>query len=199
MSVVTKKDDVPFQFTYHMFFLAVDFRQRIPTFYIHIVGKSYGKTCSVLRCLSRVKRYSCRASYVFKTHFLSEKVMSQIYGFQYYLPVQLPRKTYHFSSRQSKNEVVHRVQVYPSLAKIEGMMNAPVLVQQFTHLIHLDHSYRLSYLLRQFADMTGKIHDRKQTKYKRQNKHNSTRGKPFSFLKKVMVHCDRPRSNCLLC
>ena len=84
--------------------------------------------------------------------------MSQIYGFQYCLPVQLPRKAYHFNSRQSKNEVVHRVQVYPLLAKIE-MVNGPVLliVQQFTHLIPLDHSYRLSYLLRQFADKMGKI------------------------------------------
>ena len=51
---------------------------------------------------------------------------------------------------QSKNEVVHEVQVYPSLAKNEEMMNTPVLVQHFTHLIPIDHSYRLSYLLRQF-------------------------------------------------
>ena len=45
-------------------------------------------------------------------------------------------------------------------------MNASVLVQQFTHLIPLDHSYRLSYLLRQFADKTEKIHNRKQAKHK---------------------------------
>ena len=78
-------------------------------------------------------------------------------------------------------------------------MSAPVLVQQFTpHLIHLDHSYRLSYLLRQFADKTGKIISRKQTKHKRKNKHNSTRGKYFSLFRTVMIHCDRPRSNCLL-
>ena len=58
-------------------------------------------------------------------------------------------------------------------------MNAPALVlQQFTHLVHPDHSYRLSYLLRQFADKTGKIHhDRKQTKHKRKNnEQNSTCG-----------------------
>ena len=49
-------------------------------------------------------------------------------------------------------------------------MNAPALVQQVTHLVHPDHSYRLSYLLRQFVDNTGKIHnDRKQTKHKRKN------------------------------
>ena len=199
MSVVTKKDYLPFQFTYHASFLAVDFRQRIPTFFIRIVQKSYGKTCYIIRCLSRVQQYSCRASYVFKRHFLSEKNMSQIYGFQYYIPVQLLRKAYHFNSRQSKNKVVHRVQVYPSLAKIEGMKNAPVLVQQFTHLIRLDPSYRLSYLLWQFADKTGKIDYRKQTKHKRKNKHNSTHGKHFSPFRKVVVHFDRPRSNCLLC
>ena len=64
-------------------------------------------------------------------------------------------------------------------------MNAPVLVQQFAHLIPLDHSYRLSYLLRQPADKTGKI-----TIESRQN----TRGKTsktvhmanISLLKKVM-------------
>ena len=122
--------------------------------------------------------------------------MSQIYGFQYYLPVQLPRKTYHFNSRQSKNEVVHTV--YPSLAKLEETMHAPVLVQQFTHLIHSDRFYRLSYLLRQFAGKTVKIHnDRKQTKQKRKNKHNSTRGKHFSLFRKLMVHCGRSQSNCL--
>ena len=48
--------------------------------------------------------------------------------------------------------------------------------------------------------MTGKIHNRKQTKHKRKNnEQNSTCGKHFSLVRKVMVHCDRPRSNCLLC
>ena len=78
-----------------------------------------------------------------KTHFLSEKIKSQIYEFQYYLPVQLPRKIYQFNSRQSKNEVVHKV--YLSLVKLE-MMNAPILVQQFTLLVN--RSFHLSYLLR---------------------------------------------------
>ena len=49
-------------------------------------------------------------------------------------------------------------------------MHAPVLVQQFTHLIHPGCSYRLSYLLRKFADKTAKIHDnRKETKHKGEN------------------------------
>ena len=102
---------------------------------------------------------------------------------------------------QSKNEMVHGVQVYPSLAKIEGMMNAPpVLAQQFTHPIPLDHSYRLSYLLRQFCG-----HDRKNTQLtivsrqntKGKNKQNSTHGKYFSFQKSNEFTLDRPRSNCL--
>ena len=111
--------------------------------------------------------------------------MFQIYGFQYHLPVQLPRETYHFNSRQSKREVVHRVQVYPSLAKIEEMMSAPVLVQQFTpHLIHLDHSYRLSYLLRQFADKTGKIHKQKADKKQEEKQaQQNTRQTFLSFQK----------------
>ena len=47
--------------------------------------------------------------------------------------------------------------------KIE-MVNARLLVQQFTHLVHPNSSYRLSYLLRQFVDKTGKVRDRQQTK-----------------------------------
>ena len=46
------------------------------------------------------------------------------------------------------------------------MVNAPFLVQQFTHPVHPNSSYRLSYLLRQFVDNTGKIHNREQTKHK---------------------------------
>ena len=72
------------------------------------------------------------------------------------------------NARQSKNKLVHRV--YSSLAKIEGMTNAPALVQQFMYLVHPNRSYRLSYLLRQFADKTEKTHsNRKQTKHKRTN------------------------------
>ena len=95
------------------------------------------------------------------SRFSGPKNSSQIYGFRYYLPVvQLPRKTYHFKSRQSKNNVVHRV-LYPLLTNIEGAMDAPALVKQFTHLVNPDPSYRLSYLLRHFADKAGKVHNRK--------------------------------------
>ena len=40
--------------------------------------------------------------------------------------------------------------------KIE-MVNARLLVQQFRHPVHPNSSYRLSYLLRQFVDNTGKM------------------------------------------
>ena len=44
----------------------------------------------------------------------------------------------------------------------------------------------------------GKNHKQKADKTQEENKHNSTRGKYFSLFRTVMVHCDRPRSNCLL-
>ena len=49
-------------------------------------------------------------------------------------------------------------------------MDTPALVQKFTHLIHPDRPYRLSYLLRQITDKAGKTHNnRKQAKHKRKN------------------------------
>ena len=62
--------------------------------------------------------------------------------------------------------------------KIE-MVNAPLLVQQFTHVVHPNSSYRLSYLLRQFVDKTGKIYNREQTK------HNGKTNKTVSFFQKT--------------
>ena len=67
-------------------------------------------------------------------------------------------------------------------------MNAPVLVQQFTRLIHFDHSYRLSYLLRQLADKTGKIHnDRNQTKHKRKSDDQKVHAANISLSRRMMV------------
>ena len=89
-------------------------------------------------------------------------IMSQIYWFQYYLTAQLSRNTYHFKVNQ-------RIQRYTQNTlhrrKIE-MVNAPLLVQQFTHPVHPNSSYRLSYLLRHFVDKTGKIRNREQAKHK---------------------------------
>ena len=63
-------------------------------------------------------------------------------------------------------------------------MYAPVLVQQLTHLIHPDRSHCLSYLLRQIAGRTGKIHKQKADKAKEEKQREySTRGKHFSFQK----------------
>ena len=46
------------------------------------------------------------------------------------------------------------------------MVNAPLLVQQFTHPVHPNSSYRLSYIPRQLVDKTGKIRNREQTNHK---------------------------------
>ena len=78
--------------------------------------------------------------------------------------------------------------IYPWLAKVEGTVHASVLVQQFTHLIHPDRSYRLSNLLRQFADKKGNIHNnRKQTKYKRKNNEQIVHAANISLFGNVMV------------
>ena len=54
-------------------------------------------------------------------------------------------------------------------------MNAPALLQQFTHLVHSDRSYSLLHLLQQIADKAGKVHNnRKKTNHKR--KHNEQTG-----------------------
>ena len=86
-----------------------------------------------------------------------------------YLSAQSPRKTYHFKGNQ-------RIQRYTENTlhrrKLE-MVNAPLLVQQFTHPVHPNSSYRLSYLLRQIVDKTG-IRNRQQTKTQGKNKQNST-------------------------
>ena len=64
-------------------------------------------------------------------------------------------------------------------------MNAPLLVQQFTHLIHFNHSYLLSYLLRQLADKTGNIHNgRNQTKHKRKNDNQTVHAANISLSRK---------------
>ena len=57
-------------------------------------------------------------------------------------------------------KVKHRIQRYTENTlhrrKIE-MVNAPLVVQQFTHLMHPNSSYRLMYLLPAiFVDNTGK-------------------------------------------
>ena len=99
-----------------------------------------------------------------------------------YLSAQLPRKTYHFKGNQ-------RIQRYTENTlhrrKIE-MVNARLLVQQFTHPVHPNSSYRLSYLLRQFVDNTGKNMQYAADKIQGKNKQDSTRAN-ISLFRKVMV------------
>ena len=77
--------------------------------------------------------------------------------------------------------------MYPSSAKVD-MVNAPLLVQQqFTDPVHPNSSYRLSYLLRQFVDKTGKIHTREQIKHKRKTSKTASR-----FQKSKVVNMTGP-------
>ena len=108
--------------------------------------------------------------------------MSQIYWFQYadYLSAQLPIKTYHFKGSQ-------RIQRYTENTlhrqKIE-MVNARLLVQQFTHPVHPNSSYRLSNLLQQFVDNTEEIRNRQQTKKTRGKTSKTVHRQTFLFSEK---------------
>ena len=111
-----------------------------------------------------------------------------------YLSGQLSRKTYHFKGNKKiqryTENTLHR-------RKIE-MVNARLLVQQFTHPVHPNSSYRLSYLLRQFVDKTGKyaIGSRQNTREKQQAR-QYTWQMFLSYRKVNEFTLDRPRSNCL--
>ena len=101
-----------------------------------------------------------------------------------YLSAQLPRKTYNFKGNQ-------RIQRYTentlNRQKIE-MVNAPLLVQQFTHPVHPNRSYRLSYLLRQFVDKTGKIRNRERRQSTREKQAKQyTRQANIIFSRKVTM------------
>ena len=82
--------------------------------------------------------------------------------------------TYQFSYQKRQptisNQGNQRIQRYTEHTlrqrKIE-MVNASLLVQQFTHPVHPNSSYHLPYLLRQFVDKTGEKHNRKRTKHKK--------------------------------
>ena len=89
-----------------------------------------------------------------------------------------PRKTtYHFKCNAIKRNSTHSeatktkwYRLYPSLTQIEMTMHAPALVQQFTHLVRLNRSHRLSYLLRKIANITGKIQQEKTDRHKKTSK-----------------------------
>ena len=70
------------------------------------------------------------------------------------------------------------------------MVNARLRVQQFTHPVHpnINSSYRLSYLVRQFVDKTGKIRYTAQAKYnEREKRARQYTCKYFSFQKSNCV------------
>ena len=98
-----------------------------------------------------------------------------------YLSTQLPKKTYHFKGNQRMQRYTENTL---NRRKLE-MVNAPLLVQQFTYPVHPNSSYRHSYLLRQFMDKTGKVRnrERRQNKREKQVKPVHTAGKHSLFQK----------------
>ena len=157
--------------------------------------KECGRTCSYSTC----QGYNGQWYETYVTYFLRfsdpEQLCLKCTDFSTtYLSAQLLRKTYHFKGNQ-------RIQRYTENTlhrrKIE-MVNAPLLVQQFTHPVHPNSSYRLLYLLRQFVDKMGKIRNRQQTKSQEKNKQDSTQAN-ISLSEKYWYHSDLPRSNYLFC
>ena len=111
--------------------------------------------------------------------------MPQIYGFQYYLSVQLPRKaTYHFKGNAIKEL---SGTVYPSLTKYRDGERSYLGTAVHASGAIAPIAFRTCF--GNFAGMTGKIHNnRKQTKHKgeKQQANSSTCDKHFSF-RKVLV------------
>ena len=78
--------------------------------------------------------------------------------------------------RTKKKDNVVQTTVYPSLKEVEMTMRAPILIQQFTHLVYipialasLSENYpRLSYLLFE-QDRTNTTRESRQTQEKRAN------------------------------
>ena len=106
-----------------------------------------------------------------------------------YLSAQLPRKTYNFKG----NQIIQRYTENTLHRPKSEMVNARLLVQQFTHTVHPNSSYRLSYLLRQFVDNTEKMRNRQQTKQQGEKQVRQYTGKHFSFQKSkgITVTCPR--------
>ena len=110
---------------------------------LRLSDKKCGKTCSYSTC----QGYNGQCVTCFLRFSDPKKICLKYTDFSTtYLSAQLSRKTYHFKDNQ-------RIQRYTENTlhrrKLE-MVNAPLLVQQFTHAVHPNSSYRLSYPLRQF-------------------------------------------------
>ena len=98
------------------------------------------------------------------------------------------KTTYHFKCKAikktvlicqaTKNKVV-LYRLYPSLMQIDVTTNAPALVQQFTHLVHSNRSYHLSYLFEKLRTRQEKCSNRKKTNTRGKLRENSTCDKPF--------------------
>ena len=139
-------------------------RERWPIISTHVSRVDFrlsDKECGNICSCSTCQGYNGQWYLTYVTYFLRfsapETLCHKYTDFSTtYLSAQLPRKTDHFKGNQ-------RIQRYTENTlrrrKIE-MVNAPLLIQQFTHPVHPNSSYRLSNLLRQFVDKTGKIRNR---------------------------------------
>ena len=123
---------------------------------------------------------------LFTFFFYSKKSCLKYTDFSttYYLSAHLPRKTHHFKGNR-------RIQRYTEITfhrrKIE-MVNVSLLVQQFTHPVYPNSSYRLSYLLRHFVDKTGKIRNRERRQNTRETQAKQyTRQANILFSRKVTM------------
>ena len=112
------------------------------------------------------------------------------FGTTYHRSAQLPRKTYQFKgiSFQRQNTKVHRDTENTLHRRKLEMVYARLGVQQFTHPVHPNSSFRLSYLLRQlFVDKTGKIRQTAQTKYNERKNKQTRHRKNMSLFRKVIA------------
>ena len=182
----------------HNVFLSFYIRKIILTFYIRIVEKVYRKTCYILRCLSRVQQYFCRASYVFKTFLVSEKFTSQIYGFQYYLPHLVTKNDgllFQFKAVKKQSSTLSIPFVGENRGDDERSCTGTAVHASGTSRSLLSPFVPAS-AMRTRREKYTTIESRQNTRGKTTNKTVHTASKHFSLVRKVMVHCDRPRSTC---
>ena len=132
------------------------FRQRKRKDMLHLYRrKEYGKTFYAARqeySGTPVQRATCSKSISYD--FLIRKNMSQIYELQYYLPAQLPGKTYHFKCKQRTKWYME----YRHTLRWRKLRSSALLSWYSTSRIWCNSSYRLSYLLRQFSQTKRKTY-----------------------------------------
>ena len=173
VSVITDKNDLSFQLTYHM--LTFDFQTTSAEGYA-LLNMSRVQQTVVLDLRTFYDILIRKNACLKYTHF------STLPTYQLSCHERLIiSKTIKENTKRYTENTLHR-------RKIE-MVNARLLVKQFTHPVHPNSSFRLSYLLRQWLWTKREKYDRQaaQTKYKRKkNKQDSTQANT-SLKKKVIA------------